>query len=392
MLLLFLSFVHAFYIQHSEGKGFYALDSSVKGYQLGNLHTFDKEEKRFRSASPEGNYKEIHRLGVESVIILSTHKEDKHRQEIKALKNLGISDVAHIVFPWKDAEQDQSLCESALATVKLLAQKQNKTLLHCTAGEDRSGLIAGLYRVLIEKQDPSMVFNKEMCERGFANANASKPKAVAEKVKNYLLPLYFYLASKQSLDKSVCENYDRLQVLKSDKIRYCEDAIVKPSKKVANMKLYEIPVKTINGEETTLAPFKGKTMVFVNLASKCGFTPQYEGLEKIYQEYKDQGLVVLGFPCNQFGGQEPGTEEEIQEFCKVNYGVSFPLFAKIEVNGDDAHPIYKYLKSEMSGIFGTEAVKWNFTKFVVDKDGKPFKRFSPQTSPEEMMKEVQKIL
>ena len=100
----------------------------------------------------------------------------------------------------------------------------------------------------------------------------------------------------------------------------------------------------------------------------------------------------MGFPCNQFGGQEPGTEEEIQEFCKVNYGVSFPLFAKIEVNGDDAHPIYKYLKSEMSGIFGTEAVKWNFTKFVVDKDGKPFKRFSPQTSPEEMMKEVQKIL
>jgi glutathione peroxidase len=156
--------------------------------------------------------------------------------------------------------------------------------------------------------------------------------------------------------------------------------------------LFSIPVKTIDGKEETLAKYQGKTLLIVNVASKCGFTPQYKELEQIYREFKAKGLEVLGFPCNQFGAQEPGNEEEIKNFCSLTYDVSFPIFAKVDVNGDNAHPIYKLLKSELSGIFGTEAVKWNFTKFVIDKNGKPFKRFAPQDTPLKIAKEIESIL
>lgn len=156
--------------------------------------------------------------------------------------------------------------------------------------------------------------------------------------------------------------------------------------------IYDIKVKAINGEETTLAPFKGKAMLIVNVASKCGFTPQYEGLEKVYQQYKDRGFVVLGFPCNQFGSQEQGDEKEIQQFCSLTYGVSFPMFAKIDVNGDGTHPLYTYLKSQEKGFLGTEGIKWNFTKFLVDKNGNVVKRVASLTKPEDMTKEIEALL
>lgn len=154
---------------------------------------------------------------------------------------------------------------------------------------------------------------------------------------------------------------------------------------------FELEAKKLNGETISLSEFKGKTIVVVNTASKCGLTPQYEGLENLYRKYKDKGLVVLGFPCNQFGQQEKGTSEEISEFCQVNYGVSFPMFDKVEVNGPNAHPVFKYLKSKLGGIFGGN-IKWNFTKFVIDKYGKPVKRFSPITKPEKIESYLQKIL
>jgi len=137
--------------------------------------------------------------------------------------------------------------------------------------------------------------------------------------------------------------------------------------------------------------YKGKTVLVVNTASKCGLTPQFEGLEKLYQKYKDSGLVILGFPCNQFANQEPGDEKSIAEGCVVNYGVSFPMFSKIDVNGDNAHPIYKYLKEELKGTFGS-SIKWNFTKFLIDKNGRPVKRFSPRTKPEKIDKYLERAL
>ena len=138
--------------------------------------------------------------------------------------------------------------------------------------------------------------------------------------------------------------------------------------------------------------FKGKTILVVNTASACGLTPQYKGLEKLYQKYKDKGLVVLGFPCNQFGNQESGTSEEIQEFCQVNYGVSFPMFEKIKVNGSSAHPLFKFLKSKLGGgIFGSK-IKWNFTKFLINKNGVPKKRFGPTTIPKDLEKHIEKLL
>lgn len=149
------------------------------------------------------------------------------------------------------------------------------------------------------------------------------------------------------------------------------------------MDFYNLEAKKINGEMVSMSEYKGKTVIVVNTASKCGFTPQFEGLEKLYEKYKDKGLVILGFPCNQFGKQEPGVGEEIEEFCQVNYGVSFPIFDKIDVNGSSTHPIFKYLKSNLGGFLGS-SIKWNFTKFVIDKNGKPIKRFSPITKPEEM--------
>lgn len=156
--------------------------------------------------------------------------------------------------------------------------------------------------------------------------------------------------------------------------------------------IYDFKANKLNGEEVSLDQFKGKTIIVVNTASKCGLTPQYEGLEDLYNKYKDNGLVILGFPCNQFGSQEKGSSDEIQEFCQVNYGVSFPMFEKIEVNGKNAHPVYKYLKSNLSGgLFGSR-IKWNFTKFVIDKNGEPFKRYAPTTSPEKMEADIKSIL
>lgn len=154
---------------------------------------------------------------------------------------------------------------------------------------------------------------------------------------------------------------------------------------------YKFSAETLFGKEVNMSTYKGKTVIVVNTASKCGLTPQYEGLEALYKKYKDKGLVILGFPCNQFANQEPGDEKTISETCYTNYGVTFPMFAKTDVNGDSAHPIFKYLKKELSGLFGG-IVKWNFTKFVIDKDGKPLKRFAPTTKPEEIDKYLQKIL
>lgn len=155
---------------------------------------------------------------------------------------------------------------------------------------------------------------------------------------------------------------------------------------------YEFEANRLNGQKAGMEEYKGQTIVVVNTASKCGLTPQYEGLENLYQKHKDKGLVILGFPCNQFGKQEKGNSEEIQEFCQVNYGVSFPMFEKIEVNGSNAHPIYKYLKSKLSGGLLGSSIKWNFTKFVIDKNGVPVKRFAPTTAPEKMEKYLEGIL
>lgn len=154
---------------------------------------------------------------------------------------------------------------------------------------------------------------------------------------------------------------------------------------------YDFKAKNIQGQEIEMASYKGKTIVVVNTASQCGFTPQLEGLEKLYKEHRDKGLVVLGFPCNQFGNQEPGDESSIKEGCMVNYGVTFPMFSKIDVNGENAHPLYKYLKTELGGFLGSK-IKWNFTKFLIDPNGKPVKRFAPITKPGSMVKDIQKVL
>ena len=146
--------------------------------------------------------------------------------------------------------------------------------------------------------------------------------------------------------------------------------------------IYDFSAKTIDGEEQSLGTYRGKTLLIVNVASKCGFTPQYAGLEALYEKFQGQGLVVLGFPCDQFGHQEPGDEAEIRNFCSLNYDVKFPLFAKIDVNGADAHPLYKYLKHAAKGLLGSEAIKWNFTKFLVDKNGAVVKRYAPTDTPE----------
>ena len=154
----------------------------------------------------------------------------------------------------------------------------------------------------------------------------------------------------------------------------------------------DISVKTIDGQSVTLGQFLGKVTLIVNTASQCGFTPQYAGLEALYRQYKDQGLAVLGFPCDQFGHQEPGDEAEIKNFCSLNYDVSFPMFAKIEVNGANAHPLYQQLKESAPGIFGTEGIKWNFTKFVLDADGAVVARHAPATKPESLAKEIGDLL
>jgi glutathione peroxidase len=159
--------------------------------------------------------------------------------------------------------------------------------------------------------------------------------------------------------------------------------------------LYDFSAVSADGHEVPLAQYQGKVLIIVNTASKCGFTPQYAGLEALYKEYRDRGVVVLGFPCNQFGGQEPGSEAEIVQFCELNYGVSFPLFAKIDVNGPEAHPLFKFLKFEQGGLLGAvglDAIKWNFTKFLVDASGNVVGRFAPTATPASLKPEIERLL
>jgi len=156
--------------------------------------------------------------------------------------------------------------------------------------------------------------------------------------------------------------------------------------------LTNIPVKAADGSTTDLSSHKGEVMLIVNVASKCGFTPQYEGLEALQKQYRDKGFTVLGFPCNQFGAQEPGDAEEIASFCKLTYDVDFPIFAKVDVNGPDAAPLYKHLKDAAPGLLGSKAIKWNFTKFLVDRAGKVVKRYAPQTKPEELKQDIENVL
>lgn len=158
------------------------------------------------------------------------------------------------------------------------------------------------------------------------------------------------------------------------------------------MSIYQFSANTIDGQQVSLNDYQGKVLLIVNTASKCGFTPQFEGLEKLYQELHEQGLEILGFPCNQFGSQDPGTSGEIQEFCQLNYGVSFPMFEKIEVNGNDAHPLYRYLKGQAKGVLGSKAIKWNFTKFLVDQNGKTLKRYGSAEKPAVIKKDIEQIL
>jgi glutathione peroxidase len=153
--------------------------------------------------------------------------------------------------------------------------------------------------------------------------------------------------------------------------------------------VYDFNAKTIDGREVSLADYRGKVLLIVNVASRCGFTPQYKGLEELYERFGKNGFEVLGFPCNQFGKQEPGSESEIQGFCDLQYGVRFPLFSKIDVNGPGTHPLYGFLKKAKRGFLGTSRIKWNFTKFLIDRNGNPIRRFSPQTTPAAIEKDVQ---
>jgi glutathione peroxidase len=155
--------------------------------------------------------------------------------------------------------------------------------------------------------------------------------------------------------------------------------------------LSDFTANSLAGQAQPLSAYAGKVVLVVNTASKCGFTPQYEGLETLYEQFKDDGLVVLGFPCNQFGGQEPGGAAEIESFCQLNYGVSFPMFEKVDVNGDAAHPLYKWLREEKSGLLGSK-IKWNFTKFLIGKDGAVIKRYGSTTKPEKIAEDVQKAI
>ena len=156
--------------------------------------------------------------------------------------------------------------------------------------------------------------------------------------------------------------------------------------------IYNIKVKDSDQNDVSLSTFSGKTILIVNVASKCGLTPQYEGLQELYDRYKDRNFVVLGFPCNQFGGQEPGTDAEINDFCDINYSVTFPIFSKIEVNGPNAHPLFKLLKRDKPGIFRTQSIKWNFTKFLINSNGKIVERFSPRVEPKYIKEQIERIL
>ena len=162
--------------------------------------------------------------------------------------------------------------------------------------------------------------------------------------------------------------------------------------KEPDMEIYGFTATRIDGKEIPLSDYRGKVLLIVNTASKCGFTPQYEGLEKLFETYRERGFMILGFPCNQFGSQEPGNETEVARFCRVNYGVSFDMFAKIDVNGEQTHPLYRYLKKAAKGIMGSEAIKWNFTKFLIDREGNVVERYAPATTPESIAAEIEKLL
>ena len=156
--------------------------------------------------------------------------------------------------------------------------------------------------------------------------------------------------------------------------------------------IYDIHIKDSSNKEVSMSKFEGKTLLIVNVASKCGLTPQYRGLQSLYEEYKNRNFVVLGFPCNQFGGQEPGSNQEISEFCEINYSVTFPIFSKIKVNGPEAHPLFKLLKQDKPGIFRTQSIKWNFTKFLINNSGKIIERFSPRVEPKYIREEIERVL
>ncbi|MGD6815844.1 glutathione peroxidase [Metabacillus sp. 84] len=158
------------------------------------------------------------------------------------------------------------------------------------------------------------------------------------------------------------------------------------------MNVYHFQAETISGKEQQLSDYEGKVLLIVNTASKCGFTPQFEGLQNLYSSFSEAGLEVLGFPCNQFMNQDPGSGQEIESFCKLNYGVTFPMFAKVDVNGKNAHPLFTYLTGELPGMLGSEGVKWNFTKFLVDRSGKPVKRYSPNTNPKDIEGRIKELL
>ena len=157
------------------------------------------------------------------------------------------------------------------------------------------------------------------------------------------------------------------------------------------MSLYEFTMKSIRGKDVDLDQYRGNVVLIVNTASKCGLTPQLEGLQKLYDQYQAQGLEILGFPCNQFGKQDPGSDEEIESFCDLNYGVTFPMFSKIDVNGKDEHPLYTWLKDQQGGILG-DSIKWNFTKFLIDREGNVVERFAPQTEPADLVDDIEKLL
>lgn len=158
------------------------------------------------------------------------------------------------------------------------------------------------------------------------------------------------------------------------------------------MSIYEYTATNIRGQEVPLSDYQDKVILIVNTASKCGFTPQFEGLEHLHNELEDKGLVILGFPCNQFGKQDPGADGQIEEFCQLNYGVSFPMFSKVDVNGGDAHPLFTYLKDEARGVLGSKKIKWNFTKFLINRQGEVVKRYAPTDTPESMQADVEKLL
>ncbi len=193
-------------------------------------------------------------------------------------------------------------------------------------------------------------------------------------------------------NNAMLKNKLKLAIAIIQLLMICNFAFADEKEELMPNSVYDFTVTTIAGEEQNLADYKGKILLIVNSASKCGFTPQFEGLEELYQKFSGKGFEILGFPCNQFGGQDPGSEKEILEFCQVNYGVTFPMFSKIEVNGENTHPLYRYLKTAAPGILGSENIKWNFTKFLIDTNGKVLQRFASSTTPKDIEKHIIKLI